>query len=485
MRKLLFADSEVFENEDAMDMQNGPAYDLSALLAAWCGNVADTGIISGADPQAVLAGLVTTASISGTDVNVSVATGSVVYAIADTASASWKVATTRSPLATSTSISAIGNVRVAVVELVVTESTTNANRNFKREISGRVVIQSESTPKYKDVSLSVRVRSGTEVTAGTDAYLPAWSADGLPLAILTITDTTVTVRDVRRMVRPGLPGSTFKNPLRAYTDISKTGKFGSWGATGIERNYLGFGSQTAMDYCEITNISSSYPYPVGTYVRLESGYTPTANSFGSVYACRVHPKVNAVELVASNKAHDVDRNLSSLPIALPAPWPVTSTVSGSEVKYLFPEFYGTATARASMDVFGTNYKVRSKRPSITVSGVTSGSTTSVDFSSIVPPNTMTIELEVSLYFTLATAAPTSINLVAGVDSTEGRGETEVYTMKAGSGGVQQVVNFQGVRVSMLRSIGLQAQFFIDVTGVDTSPFDVTFVLNEVNEVLRQ
>ena len=483
MRQYLYSTDEVFVSTDGMAMQEGAALDTSAMLAAWCGNASDTGITSGCDPQAVLAGLNVTASVLSGTVTIAIAPGSLVYAVADAYGANWKIANSTTAGSVTTAVTAASYKKMVIVEAVVAEVTTNQTRTFRRSVSGRIVYEKQSTPKIKNAVVTFQARSGTTVPSVDSVYLPNWTTLVLPIAMIEVTDTTATVTDLRRIVNPGMKAA-YKNPIRATTDMVLPSP-----TTAIEPCYVGFGNRTGMDFVKVESWGSTYPNPVGNYIVTESGYTQPANSVAYVYALRPTPKVGAVSLVVSPKTHDVYRNLTDTAIDLPAPWPVGTSVSGSEAIYLFPQYHGDFV-RSSMEVFGTKHEIRNSRPSFTVTNKSPAATFTVQFdsggigTSMLPANTTTFEVDIKVTFTDPGVLPTGIDIL--VNDVVGTGDTAYYSLQASTGGFVPFTTVIRTRISLARNLGSQrATMTITPYGTSVDPFDVTLTLNEVNELLRQ
>lgn len=481
MRKTLFATDEILISVDAMDLQDNAGLDTSALLAAMAAS-ADSPVSTGIDPVGVLAGLTVTATPS-TNAVITITPGTLIYKIADDNGVTWRLATLRDTVVLTTDLATVGNHKHVFVEATVTETTTNEDRTFRRVLAGRIIDQVESTPKIKQAVMTLRVRAGTEVITSTDAYLPAWSADGLPLARVYVTSAATTATDIRRMYRSQCGETPHTKPIRATTTIvgAKTNR------TSCERNFIGFGSKSSLDYC-LLNLWNPYGGPY-TDIAVASGYTPAANSIGYVYAYRVHPKVGVCELVVSDVTPTVDRGISGPTVfSAPAPWPISTSATGSEITYLFPQPWWSGSVASVSEIHGSEMRLSMFAPSKTVTGVSNTGGASVvtfDVADILPAQASSAAFRFKIVFTGASPEPQQLILDTDFVASFTEGDsvhTVSYTVASPP---SAEVSIRPMNATIQRTLGgVKFTMNFDFQGTDVDPFDVTIIPTRISESFR-
>lgn len=481
MRKHLFATDEILIPVDAMNLQDNAGLDTSSLLAAMAG-LADANVTSGIEPMAVLAGLTVTAAPYVSGVTVTVEPGTIIYKVADDDNVTWKLATLRQSV-TLTMPYSQGPVpgpeqhRSVFVEAVITETVTNENREFRRELAGRVIIQTESTPKIKQAVLTLRLRSGVEVALASNPYLPPWDATALPLARIYVGAAAATATDIRKVYRSYCGGNVLHHPLRAQTDASL------FPSTTIEKNYLGFGNLSSIDYCEVSAWSNTYPAPTGITFPLAAGYIPVANTVGYVYGYRVHPKVGAMEYVVSPVAPDVDRNLPVGSFTAPSPWPLGTVSTGTEVKYLFAQPWYDFSVPCPKEVSGDVYTMFAQTLFKKFVGVTNANDEVFDVADIMPAFTSSASFRILVEFTDPVPDPTRLAVRMGRFSLPLADAIRFPTTTTPTPVL--VVELPSLNVQMQRNLGMKFQMYFDFDGADVVNFDVTVIPTIIRESYRQ
>jgi hypothetical protein len=482
MRKHLFAQDEILLHTDAMDLQDNASLDMSALLGA-LHHTADGAVTGGIDAKGVLAGFTSQAVVSGTNVLVTVQPGSILYTVAADNDVTYRIATVRDAVTLTWAGSAVSTKKYAILEAVITETTDSANRQFRRDLSGRVVIQQESTPKLNHTVVTLRVRDGIAVpTAGT-AYAPAIVSDALPLGLLyTATDgagvvTTSAVVDLRKLYRANAGRLLFQSPPHVYVDPTKI--YPDGGAVAVERTEVGFGSQTPLDYIEVVQRSNGNS-PVGGAFVFDTSVPSGSNTFGYLYACRVHPRTSAYFLVLTTKAPDLDRNLGpALSIAVPAPWQ-SMTVSGSEARYLCPIFLGASGVRSGMETAGSRCMIGHNYPEVTMLAQADSVQFSLDLSSITPPNATGVEGILTIYYT--TGGASALGATVEVHGVSVPFPNSTVTAAPGENAATITVPIPYTAFNLASGRALQLTVLSRGTSIGT--FDVIFAMTGVTEMLR-
>lgn len=482
MRKHLFAKDEILLHTDAMDLQDNASLDMSALLGA-LQQQADGAVTGGIEAIGVLAGLTTTAVVSGTNVVITVQPGSILYTVQSSSGINYRIATIRDTVTLTLAGGASSTKTYALVEALVSETTDSANREFKRDMAGRVVVQTESTPKLSHTVVTLRVRAGVTVGLADTAYVPAIATDALPLSVVyTSTDsggvvTTSAPLDIRKTYKSNTGSLAFANPMHMWVEPTKTLDVGG-GSVAIAQTLAGFGTRTPLDYIQVVQRSNSNS-PIGGGFYYDATATPSgANTVGYLYACRVHPRTGAYFLSATTKYPDLNRNLATgQSIAVPLPWQ-SMTVSGTEAIYLGPILLGASGLRSSIDSRDGRTEIYHNYPEVSLGGQTGAFT--LDLSSVVPLYATGVQGVLTIIFTTGGASCLGVTIThSGVSSPFPNG-----FVTTAPGDDVTVVHAAIPYTAFNLGVGRSVAFDVTPRGTSVSPFDVIFSITGVTEMLR-
>lgn len=481
MRKHLFAKDEILLHTDAMDLQDNASLDMSALLGA-LQQQADGAVTGGIDAIGVLVGLTATTAISGTDVVITVQPGSILYTVQSDSGINYRIATIRDTVTLTLAGGSSSTKTYAIVEALIAETTDAANREFKRDMAGRVVVQTESTPKLAHTTVTLRVRAGNTVGLADTVYVPAIATDALPLwLVYTTTDGSSVVTapldgDMRKVYRSNTGSLAFASPLHVWFEPTKTDPTG--GTVAVAQTLVGFGERTPLDYLQVVQRSNAN-VPIGSDVYSDTGSVPSGSStVGYLYACRIHPKSGSVFLVETTKYPDLNRNLATgQSITVPQPWQ-SMTVSGKEAVYLSPIVLGASGVRSGVDVNGPRVDIYHNYPEVTVGGQTGYFT--MDLSAALPLYATGVQGVLTIIYTAGGAACDGATILHNGVSTPYPNGTVTAAPGDDAAVIHAVIPYTAFNMNVGRTIA----FEVISRGTNVGTFDAIFSITGFTEMLR-